>query len=140
MSSNNADEFAEALGFDSAEELAEDLGLEDGEDELAQALRDQSGLDQVAGLQELVESEGYDEDEFAQLMQNYSDNPEGLAETLGFASPNELARYLGLEGGRRELAQLLRDSTDEDSDKLNELAELNELVESLGYNNLREFA
>jgi transcriptional regulator with XRE-family HTH domain len=144
-----ADEFAVALGFDSAEELADYLGLEGGEDELAQVIQDSDNPNRLAQalnfntldeLKELAESEGYDEDEFAQLMQDYSDNPEGLAEPLGFASPNELARYLGLEGGRRDLAQLLRDSNDEDSDKLGELAELNELAESLGYDNLRELA
>jgi transcriptional regulator with XRE-family HTH domain len=135
--SDNPNQLAEALNFDTPDELAEYLGVP--RSVLAQALRDQSGLDQLAELQELAESEGYDEDEFAQLMQDYSSDPQGLAETLGFDRPNDLAEYLGLED-RRELAQLLRDSTDEDSDKLGELAELNDLAESLGYDNLRELA
>ena len=135
--SDKPNQLAGALNFDTPDELAEYLGVP--RSVLAQALRDQSGLDQLAELQELAESEGYDEDEFAQLMQDYSSDPEGLAEALGFDRPNDLAEYLGLED-RRGLAQLLRDSTDEDSDKLGELAELNDLAESLGYDNLRELA
>jgi uncharacterized protein YidB (DUF937 family) len=117
-SSYNADQFAESLGFGSAEELADYLSLEGGEDELAQilrdsanprelaealdfssaqeladdlgvdrraiadGLRDQSGLNELAELEELAEAQGLDEDEFAQLLANYSEDPDALAEAL----------------------------------------------------------
>ena len=127
----------EALNFDTPDELADYLAVD--RSVLAQALRDQSRLDELAELQELAESQGYDRDEFAQLLEDTSDDPDALAEALGFANPRELAEALGLED-RRQLVQLLRDSSDEDSNKLAELAELNELAESLGYDSPRELA
>ncbi len=57
---------------------------------------------------------------------------------LGFANRRDLAEYLGIE--RRELAQLIRDSNDQDASKLDALAGLDELAESLGFDNPRELA
>ena len=135
--SENLNQLAMTLGFDGPEELA--TVLEVDRSELAQALRDRSNLEALAELEELAESEGFDEDEFPQLLQAYSDDLDGLAQALGFARPNELVQYLGLED-RRDLRQLLRDSNPEETNKLEELAELRQIAADLGFSNLKELA
>ena len=135
--SKNLNQLATALGLNSPEALAEKLKVE--RSELAQALRERNHLEALAELEELAESKDFDEDEFAQLLEDYSDDLEGLAEVLGFARPNELVRYLGLED-RRDLGQLLQDYNPQETDKLVELAELRQIARDLGFANLKELA
>ena len=170
-----ADNFAEAIGYGSAEALAEKLKLRGGEDEFAQALygsenlrqlaravgletvdelaaeleversvladalRDRSNLEALAELQALAEAEGFDEEQFASLLQAYSDDLGGLAQALGFDNPDDLVRYLDLED-RRDLRQLLRDSNPQETNKLEELAELRQIAEELGFSSLGALA
>ena len=135
--SRNLNHLATAVGLNSPEALADKLEVP--RSELAQALRDRTHLEAIAELEGLAESKDYDEDEFAQLLEDYSDDLEGLAEVLGFSRPNELARYLGLED-RRDLDQLLQDYNPQETDKLVELADLRKIARDLGFANLKEFA
>jgi len=135
--SRNLNHLATAVGLNSPEALADKLEVP--RSELAGALRERTQLDAIAELEELAESKGYDEDGFAQLIEDYSDDLEGLAELLGFSTPNELARYVGL-ADRRDLGQLLQDYNPQETDKLVELDELREIARDLGFANLKEFA
>ena len=135
--SRNLNQLATAVGLNSPEALADKLEVP--RSELAQALRDRTHLEAIAELEGLAESKDYDEDEFAQLLEDYSDDLEGLTEVLGFSRPNELARYLGLED-RRDLDQLLQDYNPQETDKLVELADLRKIARDLGFANLKEFA
>jgi transcriptional regulator with XRE-family HTH domain len=135
--SRNLNQLATAVGLNSPEALADKLEVP--RSELAQALRDRTHLEAIAELEGLAESKDYDEDEFAQLLEDYSDDLEGLTEVLGFSRPNELARYLGLDD-RRDLGQLLQDYNPQETDKLVELDELRKIARDLGFANLKEFA
>jgi hypothetical protein len=135
--SRNLNHLATAVGLNSPEALADKLQVP--RSELAGALRERTQLEAIAELEELAESKDYDEDEFAQLLEDYSDDLEGLAEVLGFSRPNELARYLGLDD-RRDLGQLLQDYNPQETDKLVELDELRKIARDLGFANLKEFA
>ena len=135
--SRNLNQLATAVGLNSPEALADKLEVP--RSELAGALRDRTHLEAIAELEGLAESKDYDEDEFAQLLEDYSDDLEGLTEVLGFSRPNELARYLGLED-RRDLDQLLQDYNPQETDKLVELADLRKIARDLGFANLKEFA
>jgi len=135
--SRNLNQLATAVGLDSPEALADKLQVP--RSELAGALRERTQLDAIAELEGLAESKGYDEDEFAQLLEDYSDDLQGLTEVLGFSRPNELARYLGLDD-RRDLDQLLQDYNPQETDKLVELADLRKIARDLGFANLKEFA
>jgi hypothetical protein len=135
--SRNLNHLATAVGLDSPEALADKLQVP--RSELAGALRERTHLEAIAELEELAESKGYDEDEFAQLLEDYSDDLEGLAEVLGFSRPNELARYVGLDD-RRDLGQLVQDYNPQETDKLVELDELRKIARDLGFANLKEFA
>jgi transcriptional regulator with XRE-family HTH domain len=135
--SRNLNQLATAVGLNSPEALADKLEVP--RSELAGALRERTHLEAIAELEGLAESKDYDEDEFAQLLEDYSDDLEGLTEVLGFSRPNELARYLGLED-RRDLDQLLQDYNPQETDKLVELADLRKIARDLGFANLKEFA
>ena len=135
--SRNLNQLATAVGLDSPQALADKLEVP--RSELAGALRERTQLEAIAELEGLAESKGYDEDKFAQLLEDYSDDLEGLAEVLGFSRPNELARYVGLED-RRDLDQLLQDYNPQETDKLVELADLRKIARDLGFANLKEFA
>jgi transcriptional regulator with XRE-family HTH domain len=131
-------QLASALGFDSPDALAEELQVERGD--LAQALRNhQSQLEALVELQALAEAEGIeDEEEFDRLIQESSNNPDAFADSLGFPSVRALAEELGLTP--RELRQLLRDVNPEETNKMEELAELREIARDLGFANLGAFA
>jgi hypothetical protein len=135
--SENLRQLARTLGFETADELAAELEVE--RSVLAEALRDRSNLEALAELQALAEAEGFDEDEFASLLQAYSDDLGGLAQALGFDNPDELVQYLDLED-RRDLRQLLRDSNPEETNKLEELAELRQIAEELGFSSIGALA
>ncbi len=136
--SENLNQLARALGLDGSDALAEDLGVE--RSVLAQALRThQSQLETLAQLEELAESEGIeDEEQFDQLLQESSEDPQAFANALGFDSVRALAEQLGITP--RELRQLLRDSNPEETNKLEELAELRQIAADLGFSNLKELA
>ena len=135
--SRNLNQLATAVGLDSPEALADKLEVP--RSELAGALRERTQLEAIAELEGLAESKGYGEDKFAQLLEDYSDDLEGLAEVLGFSRPNELARYVGLDD-RRDLGQLVQDYNPQETDKLVELADLRKIARDLGFANLKEFA
>jgi uncharacterized protein YidB (DUF937 family) len=135
--SENLRQLARAVGLETADELAAELEVD--RSVLADVLRDRSNLEALAELQALAEDEGFDKDEFAPLLQAYSDDLGGLAQALGFASPDELVRYLDLED-RRDLRQLLRDSNPEETNKLEELAELRQIAEELGFSSIGALA
>jgi hypothetical protein len=135
--SENLRQLARTLGFETADELAAELEVE--RSVLTEALRDRSNLEALAELQALAEAEGFDEDEFASLLQAYSDDLGGLAQALGFDNPDELVQYLDLED-RRDLRQLLRDSNPEETNKLEELAELRQIAEELGFSSIGALA
>ncbi len=136
--SENLNQLATALGLDSPDALAEELQVERGD--LAQALRNhQSQLEALAELQALAESEGIeDEEEFDRLLRESSEDPQAFADSLGFPSVGALAEELGITP--RELRQLLRDSNPEETNKLEELAELRQIAADLGFANLKELA
>jgi transcriptional regulator with XRE-family HTH domain len=136
--SENLNQLATALGLDGPEALAEDLEVE--RSVLAQALRThQSQLETLAQLEELAESEGIeDEEEFDRLLQESSEDPQAFADALGFDSVRALAEELGITP--RELRQLLRDSNPEETNKLEELAELRQIAADLGFSSIGELA
>src|SRR4028119_1519442 len=136
--SENLNQLATALGLDGPEALAEDLQVERGV--LAQALRThQSQLETLAQLEELAESEGIeDEEEFDRLLRESSEDPRAFAASLGFDSVRALAEELGITP--RELRQLLQDANPQETNKLEELAELREIAADLGFANLKELA
>jgi transcriptional regulator with XRE-family HTH domain len=136
--SESLNQLATALGLDGPEALAEDLGVE--RSVLAQALRThQSQLETLAQLEELAESEGIeDEEEFDRLLRESSEDPRAFAGVLGFDSVRALAEELGITP--RELRQLLRDASPEETNKLEELAELREIAADLGFANLKALA
>jgi hypothetical protein len=135
--SENLNQFATTLGFDSPDALAEELQVERGD--LAQALRNhQSQLEALAELQALAEAEDYEEEEFDRLLQESSNNPDAFADSLGFPSVRALAEELDLTP--RELRQLLRDANLEETNKLEELAELRQIARDLGFANLGALA
>jgi len=135
--SENLRQLARAVGLETADELAAELEVD--RSVLADALRDRSNLEALAELQALAEDEGFDEEQFASLLQAYSDDLGGLAQALGFENPDELVRYLDLED-RRDLRQLLRDSNPQETNKLEELAELRQIAEELGFSSLGALA
>ncbi len=136
--SANLNQFASALGFDSPDALAEELQVERGD--LAQALRNhQSQLEAFAELQALAESEGIeDEEEFDQLLQESSNNPDAFADSLGFPSVRALAEELGLTP--RELRQLLQDANPAETNKMEELVELRQIARDLGFSSIGALA
>lgn len=135
--SANLNQLATALGLDSPEALAEELQVERGD--LAQALRNhQSQLEALAELQALAEAEGIEEEEFDRLLQESSEDPRAFADLLGFGSVRELAEELDLTP--RELRQLLQDANPEQTNKLEELAELRQIARDLGFANLGALA
>jgi hypothetical protein len=133
----NLRQLARAVGLETADELTAELEVE--RSVLADALRDRSNLEALAELQALAEDEGFDEEQFASLLQAYSDDLGGLAQALGFENPDELVRYLDLED-RRDLRQLLWDSNPQETNKLEELAELRLIAEELGFSSLGALA
>ena len=135
--SENLRQLARAVGLETADELAAELEVD--RSVLADALRDRSNLEALAELQALAEAEGFDEEQFASLLQAYSDDLGGLAQALGFDNPDDLVRYLDLED-RRDLRQLLRDSNPQETNKLEELAELRQIAEELGFSSLGALA
>jgi hypothetical protein len=135
--SENLRQLARAVGLETADELAAELEVE--RSVLAEALRDRSNLETLAELQALAEAAGFDEEQFASLLQAYSDDLGGLAQALGFDNPDELVRYLDLED-RRDLRQLLRDSNPQETNKLEELTELRQIAEELGFSSLGALA
>jgi transcriptional regulator with XRE-family HTH domain len=93
--SYHADNFAEAIGHGSAEELAEDLDLEGGEDELAQFLHDSANLNQFAtalGLDSpdaLAEELQVERGDLAQALRNHQSQLEALAELQALAEAED---------------------------------------------------
>ena len=136
--SENLNQLASALGLDGPEALAEDLQVERGV--LAQALRThRSQLETLAQLEELAESEGIeDEEEFDRLLRESSEDPRAFAASLGFDSVRALAEELGITP--RELRQLLQDANPQETNKLEELAELRQIARDLGFANLGALA
>jgi uncharacterized protein YidB (DUF937 family) len=143
------DEFAEALyGAENLRQLARALGIESVEDlvaeldvdrsVLADAFRDRVNLVALADLQALAESEDIDEEEFDQVLADSSEDPQAFAELLGFDSLRNLAEQLGL--APRELRQLLREANPQETNKLEELAELRLIAEELGFSSIGAFA
>ena len=135
--SENLNQFATAVGLDGPDALAEELQVDRGD--LAQALRNhQSQLEALAELQGLAEAQDIEEEEFDRLLQESSNDPQAFADSLGFPSLRALAEELELTP--RELRQLLRDANPEETNKLEELAELRQIARDLGFANLGAFA
>ena len=124
-----ADNFAEAIGHGSAEELAEDLDLEGGEDELAQFLHDSANLNQLATAlgfdspEALAEELQVERDDLAQALRNHQSQLEALAELQA------LAEAEGIEE-EEEFDRLIQESS-EDPDAF---------ADSLGFPSVRALA
>lgn len=112
-----ADNFAVAIGRDSAEDLAEELGLEggeeeSGEDELAQILHDSANLNQLAtalGLdspEALAEELQVERGDLALALRNHQSQLEALAELQA------LAEAEGIEE-EEEFDRLLQESSED---------------------------
>ena len=132
----NLNQLATAVGLDSPEALAEKLEVD--RSVLAQGLRDRSGLVALAELQALAEAEDIEEEQFDQLLQESSEDPQGFADALGFDSVRALAEEVG--STPRELRQLLREANPEETPKLEELAELRQIAKDLGFSSLGALA
>jgi uncharacterized protein YidB (DUF937 family) len=93
----------------------------------------------LSSYRQLAESEGIeDEEEFDRLIRESSEDPRAFAASLGFDSVRALAEELGITP--RELRQLLQDANPQETNKLEELAELREIAADLGFANLKELA
>ena len=134
--SENLNQLARAVGLDGPDELAAELEVD--RSVLADALRDRVNLVALAELQAFAEAEDIDEEEFDQVLAESSEDPQAFAELLGFGSLRDLAEQLGL--APRELRQLLREASPEETNKLEELAELRLIAEELGFSSLGAFA
>ena len=132
----NLRQLARALGFESVEDLVAELGVD--RSVLADAFRDRVNLVALADLQALAESEDIDEEEFDQVLADSYEDPQAFAELLGFGSLRDLAEQLGL--APRELRQLLREASPEETNKLEELAELRLIAEELGFSSIGALA
>jgi phage antirepressor YoqD-like protein len=127
--SHYADNFAEAIGHGSAEELAEDLDLEGGEDELAQFLHDSATLNQLTTAlgfdspEALAEELQVERGDLAQALRNHQSQLEALAELQA------LAEAEGIED-EEEFDRLLQESS-EDPDAF---------ADSLGFPSVRALA
>jgi AraC-like DNA-binding protein len=126
--SYHADNFAEAIGHGSAEELAEDLDLEGGEDELAQFLHDSANLNQFAtalGLDSpdaLAEELQVERGDLAQALRNHQSQLEALAELQALAEAEDYEE--------EEFDRLIQESS-EDPDAF---------ADSLGFPSVRALA
>ena len=134
--SENVRQLARALGFESVGDLVAELGVD--RPVLADAFRDRVNLVALADLQALAEAEDIDEEEFDQVLADSSEDPQAFAELLGFSSLRDLAEQLGL--APRELRQILREASPQETNKLEELAELRLIAEELGFSSIGAFA
>ena len=132
----NLRQLARALDFESVGDLIAALGVD--RPVLADAFRDRVNLVALADLQALAEGEEIDEEEFDQVLADSHEDPQGFAELLGFESFRDLAEQLGL--APRELRQILREASPEETNKLEELAELRLVAQELGFSSLGAFA
>jgi uncharacterized protein YidB (DUF937 family) len=127
--SYHADNFAEAIGHGSAEDLAEELGLEGGEDELAQFLHDSANLNQFASAvgfdspDALAEELQGERGDLAQALRNHQSQLEAFAELQA------LAESEGIED-EEEFDRLIQESS-EDPDAF---------ADSLGFDSVRALA
>src|SRR5215208_1638332 len=101
----DADDFAQALDFSDAKNLAKYLGLKGGKDELARVLRD------CNDLEDLASSLGFSSPERLAKYLGLDDKRE-LAQSLGLDSSEKLAKRLGVDKG--ELSTLLNSATTDD--------------------------
>jgi transcriptional regulator with XRE-family HTH domain len=132
----NLRQLARALDFESVGDLVAALGVD--RTVLADAFRDRVNLVALADLQALAEAEDIDEEEFDQVLADSYEDPQAFAELLGFSSLRDLAEQLGL--APRELRQLLREANPQETNKLEELAELRLIAQELGFSSLGAFA
>jgi len=132
----NLRQLARALDFESVGDLIAALGVD--RPVLADAFRDRVNLVALADLQTLAEAEDIDEEEFDQVLADSYEDPQAFAELLGFSSLRDLAEQLGL--APRELRQILREASPQETNKLEELAELRLVAQELGFSSLGAFA
>jgi transcriptional regulator with XRE-family HTH domain len=132
----NLRQLARALDFESVGDLVAALGVD--RTVLADAFRDRVNLVALADLQALAEAEDIDEEEFDQVLADSYEDLQAFAELLGFNSLRDLAEQLGL--APRELRQILREASPQETNKLEELAELRLIAQELGFSSLGAFA
>src|SRR5215212_4632001 len=114
----DADDFAQALDFSDAKNLAKYLGLKGGKDELAQVLRDCNDLEDLASSlgfsspERLAKYLGLEDKRELARSLRVSGELNKLAKSLGLDSSEKLAKRLGVDKG--ELSTLLNSATTDD--------------------------